>query len=115
MYRLKGLAYLRSEIIKKPDHQINDKTTVEQQLNVLKAATNFQKALGNRQGDKILKMYKKMKKEKRLKLRKIDESTEWRKVRATFVNFRRKVVGGLVDDTEVTDEDERSNDGYSEE
>jgi len=48
MYRLKGLAYLRNEIIKKPDQQINDKTSVEQQLNVLKAATNFQKALGNK-------------------------------------------------------------------
>lgn len=56
-----------------------------------------------------------MKREKKLKLRKIDESTEWRKERATFVNFRRKVVGGLVDDTEVTDEEEGSYEGYSEE
>ena len=49
-------------------------------------------------------MYKKMKKEKKLKIKKIDEMTENRQIRATFVNYRRKLVGGL--DYETTEEDD---------
>ena len=57
-------------------------------------------------------MYKKMKKEKKLKLQKIDEMTENRQIRATFVNYRRKLVGGLVVDS-TSEEDAASFDAYS--
>lgn len=104
MYRLKGFAYLRNQQ-KFLSMQDGKKDTDEQQLYVVKAASSFQKALGQNDGTVIHKLYKMMRKQHQLKKRKhmklIDEQTQTTKVRATFINFRRKLEGQLTEEAHL--------------
>ena len=73
----------------------------QHQLCVVKAASSFSKALGQ-DSDVVQKLYHKIRQGvKKSKPRIVDEQSEITKIRATFINFRRKLEGDLIEE-EVT-------------
>ena len=71
-------------------------------LFVVKAASKFQKALGQKDAHVIHKLYNDMRKQRKTKKQKaaklIDVQATVQRSRATFINFRRKLEGGLAED-----------------
>ena len=68
----------------------------------MKAAANFQKAIGQNDADLIKTLYKHMRQQRKQRKRRryVDEEMRMTKVRATFINFRRKLEGSLAEDDE---------------
>jgi len=62
LYRLKGFAYLRNQQKMVSMHGNGNEQGTEDQLYIVKAASNFQKALGPSDGQVIHKLYNKMRK-----------------------------------------------------
>ena len=71
-------------------------------LFVVKAASKFQKALGQKDAHVIHKLYNDMRKQRKVKKHRsaklVDVQNQVTKTRATFINFRRKLQGGLAED-----------------
>lgn len=65
---------------------------------MVKAASSFSKALGQ-DSQVVQKLYTKIRKGiKKSKPKIVDELSEVTKLRATFINFRRKLEGGLTEE-----------------
>ena len=117
LYRLKGFAYLRTQekqqgLTTDIRSKFSQNELVMQEMSVVKAATCFQKALGNESKDfqQVMKQINKQKSKKQKKQKVIDEYSEVNKVRVTFLNFRKKIEGNLVEDENTLLEDLQNDD-----
>lgn len=101
LYRLKGFAYLRNQqklMSLNPDNARNSSQDENKHRYVVKAASNFQKALTKEDSSYVAGVSKNIQEQKRRKVMAVEEQYFIERKRATFRNFRMKLEGGLAEE-----------------